>query len=203
MLHNQWTELRRTKTTNHPQCHHGVVVITCALHAQGPQFKPAWWQDFFINGCCTAFPASTTKNRPSKTATHTKRSQNHWIGPKNLKAFIKILPVITHVWMIRIGPIRIKLPRLRALNTDCKKRLRFKRIQLKSVPLVKQPRKCELVFTCKHALTLHFTHAVSQSFQNFRFSWASELQQRKLKTKDKKRTKRKELLFVQGNKTLH
>ena len=109
-----------TKTTNFPQCHHGVVVITCASHAQGQQFKPTWWQHFFINGCCTAFPASTTKNRPSKTATHPKGNQSNWIGPKNLKAFIKILHVIKHFWMIRIGPNRIKLSRLRVLKTDCK-----------------------------------------------------------------------------------
>ena len=27
-------------------CHHGVVVITSALHAEGPWFEPAWWQKF-------------------------------------------------------------------------------------------------------------------------------------------------------------
>ena len=52
-----------TKTTNIPQCHHYVVLITCASHEQGPQFKPAWWQHFFVEGFCTAFPASRTKTR--------------------------------------------------------------------------------------------------------------------------------------------
>ena len=27
-------------------CHHGVVVITSASHAEGPRFEPAWWQKF-------------------------------------------------------------------------------------------------------------------------------------------------------------
>ena len=172
------------------------MVITCALHAQGPQFKPAWWQNFFINGCCTAIPASTTKNRPSKTATHPKWNQSNWFGPKNLKAFMKILHVITHVWMIRIGPNQIKLPRLRALKTDCKKDCALNELNWdESVSLVYRPRKCEVVITCEHALSLHFTPAVSQSFQNFRFSLKGELQQRKLKTKDNKKESRRKLSY--------